>query len=260
MSRILVCVLLLLVSASPLTAQTGWRYTALGDSLAAGAWAVRGYVVRYNEYLIIDTATPTVLVNLGQPGWTSSDLLQALQNDSLFRYAVKHSKIVTWDIGGNDLLRARSQYKRRTCGGADNQDCLRAGVGLFKSNWDQIMAMFLELRNETSGNIKHTIIRTMDIYNPFIAVDSQSDTWPNDAGSDFVVLKPYLEEVNAYIASTSTLAGIPYARVYLAYNGPTGDEDPILKGYIAFDGLHPNDLGHKVMADLLRDLAYQPLR
>ena len=37
-------------------------------------------------------------------------------------------------------------------------------------------------------------------------------------------------------------------------------EDPSDKGYITFDGLHPNDNGHKVIADLFRDLDYAPLR
>jgi lysophospholipase L1-like esterase len=53
---------------------------------------------------------------------------------------------------------------------------------------------------------------------------------------------------------------VPYAKVYLAFNGPSGDEDPAAKGYLSFDGLHPNDTGHRVIAGKLRLLGYAPLR
>jgi lysophospholipase L1-like esterase len=240
-------------------AQSQWRYTALGDSLAAGFNAVAGYVIRYDVYVSSDTGKAALLYNLGQPGWKSSDLRDALTNDSTFKYLVSHSRVITWDIGGNDLLSARRRYKELACGGVDNQDCLRSTVAAFKENWDQIVNQLLELRRESPGNIKRTVIRTMDIYNPFVAVDSAADSWPADAGNDFQVLKPYLDEVNSHIAQSSATNAIPFAPVYLAFNGADGTEDPRAKGYISIDGLHPNDAGHKVMADLLRSLGYAPL-
>ena len=44
--------------------------------------------------------------------------------------------------------------------------------------------------------------------------------------------------------------------VYLAFNGPNGDQDPVGKGYISIDAFHPNDAGHKVIADAFRKLGY----
>jgi lysophospholipase L1-like esterase len=49
------------------------------------------------------------------------------------------------------------------------------------------------------------------------------------------------------------------AQVHLAFNGPNGEEDPIAKGLITGDGIHPNDNGHKAIADALRALGYAPL-
>jgi lysophospholipase L1-like esterase len=74
--------------------------------------------------------------------------------------------------------------------------------------------------------------------------------------NDFQALKPYLEDVNAYIASSSAANGILSADVYHAFNGPNGDQDPSSKGYLAFDNFHPNALGHFVIASLLRGLGY----
>ncbi|MBO0859537.1 MAG: SGNH/GDSL hydrolase family protein, partial [Chloracidobacterium sp.] len=184
---------------------------------------------------------------------TSSDLLGAIRGNPLFRVSVAASPIVTINIGGNDLLDVRNSYKGRTCGGTDNQDCLRAGVATLKANFNAILAEVRSLRGS-----RNTIIRTMDIYNPYVNEDRAQDSWPNDQGNDFQVLKPYIEMVNNQIASTATARNIPYAKVYLAFNGPNGDIDPGDRGLIAFDGLHPNESGHLMIAELLRGLGYSP--
>jgi lysophospholipase L1-like esterase len=96
----------------------------------------------------------------------------------------------------------------------------------------------------------------MDIYNPYVNEDRAADTWAGDAGNDFVVLKPYLDEVNAHIAFTAAAYNFGFAPVYRSFNGLDGDEDPSDKGLLAFDGFHPNTAGHALIAQLLRSLGY----
>jgi lysophospholipase L1-like esterase len=253
----LILVVVLLVGASQgttLAAPASWDYVALGDSLATGFGAFKGYVPLYEAHVETDTGVAVTRTNLGQNGWTSSQLLSALRNDPTFRRATREAEIVTWNIGGNDLRAARNSYKKGTCGGADNQDCLRAGVAKLKTNWDAITAEVLELRATSN-----TIVRTMDIYNPYVRTDTISDTWQNDGGMyDFQVFKRYVDEVNYHIATTSYTSGIPYAEVYLTFNGTTGDEDPKSMGYLSFYGVHPNNTGHRIIADELRKLGYIP--
>jgi lysophospholipase L1-like esterase len=253
----LILVVVLLVGASQgttLAAPASWDYVALGDSLATGFGAFKGYVPLYEAHAETDTGVAVTRTNLGQNGWTSSQLLSALRNDPTFRRATREAEIVTWNIGGNDLRAARNSYKKGTCGGADNQDCLRAGVAKLKTNWDAITAEVLELRATSN-----TIVRTMDIYNPYVRTDTISDTWQNDGGmNDFQVFKRYVDEVNYHIATTSYTSGIPYAEVYLTFNGTTGDEDPKSMGYLSFYGVHPNNTGHRIIADELRKLGYIP--
>jgi len=228
-------------------------YTALGDSLAFGAFAPigQGYVPRYDEFVETDTGASLYLVDLGIPGWTSLDLVQALRTNSIFRISVFYSSVVTWDIGGNDLSAARNKYKSGTCGGSDNQDCMKAAVAALKANWNGIIGQIRRLRRG-----RPTIIRTMNIYNPFVNIDKASDSWPGDGVNDFEALKPYLEDANAYIAAASAANGVLTADVYHAFNGANADEDPSSKGYLAFDGFHPNALGHFVIASLMRSLGY----
>jgi lysophospholipase L1-like esterase len=236
------------------------NYTALGDSLAFGIldFSRGGYVPRYAGYVQSDTGSNVTLNNLAQNGWTSARLLDALRTDGNFRNSIANSQVVTWDIGGNDFLRNMDDYKSGTCGGSDNQNCLRDAITNFKANWNAIIAEILSLRS--NGN---TVIRTMDIYNPFVNAQKSSDSWAADGGlNDFQVIKPYLDEANRHILTTTAANSIPCARVYRAFNGANGDEDAGDKGYIsAFDpsGVHPNDTGHRVIADLFRALGYFPL-
>src|SRR5215217_1742330 len=198
----LILVVVLLVGASQgttLAAPASWDYVALGDSLATGFGAFRGYVPRYETHLETDTGVAVTRTNLGQNGWTSSQLLSALRSDPKFRRSTRGAEVVTWNIGGNDLRAARSSYKNKTCGGTDNQDCLRAAAARLEANWDAITAEVLSLRSTNN-----TIVRTMDIYNPYVRTDKASDTWQNDGGlNDFQVFKTYIDEVTGHIAPTS---------------------------------------------------------
>lgn len=255
--RLGICVVLLVTQLAAPRAQAAENrlYVALGDSLAFGAFAPigRGYVPTYRNMIEANVGVNVRLVNLGIPGWKSGDLRAALRGNLLFRVFVANASVVTWNIGGNDFLSARNSYKDITCGGPDNQDCLRATVATFKINWNAIVAEILSLRRTSN-----TIIRTMDIYNPFVNEDRAKDTWPNDQGNDFQVAKPYLEAVNSHIAMTAIARNIPFARVHHTFNGPSGEGDPSDLGYIFFDGIHANGRGHRRMAELLGDLGYGP--
>jgi lysophospholipase L1-like esterase len=232
------------------------NYTALGDSIAFGLYAPlgQGYVPLYADSIRSSLSLPVTLSPLAIPGWTSGDLLNAVRGNFVFRFSIYLSEVVTWNIGGNDLRAARSQYKGRTCGGSDNQECLRTAVAQFKANWNGIMAEIFALRR-----FRPTIIRTMDIYNPYVNEDQASDTWPADGGNDFQVLNAYLNQVNEHIAVTSTANHIRFAPVHLWFNGSAGTIDPANLGLLAFDGFHPGPAGHALIAILLAQQGYVPV-
>jgi lysophospholipase L1-like esterase len=204
-----------------------WDYVALGDSLAVGIGGRRGYVDRYASHLRTDTGARVNVLNLGQGGQTSSQLLRALRSDPSMRQALGQAEVITFNIGINDLGHAGEAYENGSCGGDDNQECLHTAVESLEENWDAVIAELLSLRS--TGN---TIIRTAGIgYTP--RVDE--------------VFEPYVEDVNHHIATTAANNDIPYAQPYLG------------KEYLSSDGLHPNDNGYEVIADRLRELGYRPL-
>lgn len=134
-------------------------------------------------------------------------------------------------------------------------------VSTFQSNWDAITVEIISRRAPSN-----TILRTMDIYNPWVRADKAKNTVADakepiqSRGDDFQVLKYYIDQLNGHTASASNSNSVPYARVYLLFNGINGDEDPIAKGYIHTDGLHPSDTGVQSVADLLRGFGYAPFR
>jgi lysophospholipase L1-like esterase len=237
---------LLFAVRSEAQAQT-WQYTALGDSLAFGLNDSQGgYAARFRNYVQADTGASVNLINRGVSGWTSADLLHALRTDESLRAQIAGSQIVTWNIGANDFQDAVSRYQSGSCGGADNQDCIRAAVANLKTNWNAIVAQILSLRSPSN-----TILRTMDNYNPAVDLARLFGLLP--------VIKPYLEEVNRFIFLSAVNNRIGCARVYLAFNGVNGESDAGRRGYISPDGVHPNDLGHDIIASEFRALSYAPL-
>lgn len=204
-----------------------WDYVALGDSLAAGVGAERGYVERYADHVRADTGARVRVVNLGVSGQTSGELLGSLREDPATRRALRGAELVTLNIGINDLGHAGEAHENGSCGGADNEECLRAAVEEVKGNWDEIVAEISTLRPADN-----TIIRTAGLgYVPRVGG----------------VYGPYLDDVNRHIATTARENGIPYAEIHLNQEG------------MSPDGVHPNDAGYEVIAGELRELGYAPL-
>ena len=246
---LLALLLVTYTSAQQLEAPTGATfYTAMGDSLAAnvGATNANGYVPQYCAYAQTDTFNACILNNLGVSGWNSTQLLNAVRNDQNFRNSIANSAIVTWDIGGNDLTGPLNSFLFGNCGGADNQNCLRAAVAQFKTNWNGIMAEIVGLRS-TNNNV----LRTMNIYNPFVGLLRLTNTLP--------VANRYLGEVNDHIETTCATNHVIMANVFYAFNGANGEEDPQTRGYLFTDNFHPNDTGYRIIADLFRDARFAPI-
>lgn len=233
-------------STKKAVAATALKYVALGDSITE-----LGVVPsKYRSYIINDLKNYTFIVNQGVNGSTSTDLNQNLTNNQNLRNEITTANVVTIEIGSNDFFYTRGTYQSGNCGGADNQDCLRSMVTTFKSNWDSIISAVKTL---TPSN---TAIRALDIYYSVAVVDMLTEP---PFSNSFAVLNSYLGQMNQYINTVSPANGIPVAQVHTAYNGVNGDENPIAKGYILSDAVHPTDLGAKVIADQLRVLGYLPL-
>ena len=192
-----------------------WDYVVLGDSMG---WYYPDY---YAAHIEADLGVKVKLHNWAVGDQTSSGLLNLLRINEELRDTIREAKVVTLDFGINELEQAGMQYMGGICGGADNLDCVRETLKSLRANFEGIMDEILSLRSTSDA-----IIRAMNYYN------SRVNSWKKDPGfwKDW---KPIWDALNEHMVQAASEHNIPVARVYEAFNGPNGDEDPADKGYIS---------------------------
>jgi lysophospholipase L1-like esterase len=217
------------------------RYAALGDSVT---WQ-NYYVATYSNHVETDLNTEVAATNLGTPAWLSGALLNALRNNQTYRDAVAEADLITIFIGLNDFQWVRSHYldPNSTVCPPPKDTCMPAMVAAFQSNWAQILAEI-----DALNPAANTAVRTLTIYNPYVAQDQ--------ASGNFAYLNGFLDQMNATILASPDV-GIPVADLHSVFNGASGTVDATAAGYFtAPDVLHPNAAGHTAMAGLLRGIGY----
>ena len=164
----------------------------------------------------------------------SSELLEKLRADEVYRRSLADADIVTVFIGFNDFAFGSAVYYYGRCGGTDNQDCMNTIVSNLGANLRNIVA---QIRSIRSG--RRTAILLSDLYDPYVGVQP--------------ILVPFMNQMNSSIHSIADSEGLAVANVARMFNGPDGFGDPNQKGYIR-DGVHPSAAGQAVIADQFRDL------
>lgn len=205
---------------------------AIGDSIPFG------YNLENNNNHVSKEAFPALIGeeadlrvrNLGVPGWTSNDLLDALKNDQKYRQAVAHADYVTISIGSNDLLQSFSVNQTFLMGLATGQISatpqeIQSALGIpsLLGNLNEILTTVNELSDAK--------IVVYNIYNPFIQADPR-----HQVGAEF------LPEINQAIAQTA--AKSENVTVVDAFSVFNRDE------YLITGDIHPTTAGHEVLAEI----------
>jgi len=231
---------------------SGPLYIALGDSLSAGVGASgfdpkKGFVGLVHDALPPDFA----LLNLGVAGYDSSELIQKGEleratgeikdrnNDS---NADNDVRALTIEIGGNDLLDIFFNYVLPgQCPsveeGLKKPECvalLRRALDLYEPNLNKILTTL----QQAGPNVDIFLIT---LYNPFsggsptldelgeLSLEGRADT-------------PFPEGLLDIIRRQAEAHHVHLVEVYPLFEGKAHE-------YIAADTIHPNDTGHRVMAD-----------
>jgi lysophospholipase L1-like esterase len=129
------------------------------------------------------------------------------------------------------------------CGGVDNQDCIQEVFSIYRTDTEEIIAEIISLRRPSEA-----LIRIMDTWQ--LKVSETKET------GSFEMYNAYWREANAHIVEVATSYGIPVARIFDAFMGEGGVEDPRDLGYVGSDGLHPIQDGIDLMAEIFRNLGY----
>lgn len=214
-----------------------WDLVVFGDSMT---WF---WPKIYADHIEADLGVTVTLHDWSRSNRHSTQLLYILQTDEELRSLLSEAEVIAFDIPAKHVRQATYSYDAGTCGGSDDQDCLREGLALYEADVDAILDEILSLRSTEDA-----LIRTMDYYLSGVNQLQRAGTYE--------VLYPYYSECCDYLAEAASQRNIPVARVHLAFNGPNGDEDPADKGFIGNDGIHVGPEGATVIAGLYRELGY----
>jgi len=213
-------------------------YTALGDSFTMSFMDI------YAAHVEMDLGVQVILHNWRVGGQRSSELLKALRGDDVLRNAIREAEVVTFMVPMASFKEPSISYITR--GDVENQDCMHTVFALYQKDAKGIFTELLSLRKPSEANL-----RVMDCYLPPFLFDE----WKQHGM--YQELKSWWEKFNDHVAQLASERNIPMARVRLAFNGPSGDVNPV--EYIGEDGWHVNERGAALVAKLHRELGYAPL-
>jgi lysophospholipase L1-like esterase len=207
------------------------HYVAVGDSLTAGFGVPNGlgYAEVYRTLAEQALGVPVHLYNAGVNGDTSVDMLRRLRDDMALRDRVRDAHLISFTVGGNDLLGAAKQFYL-------DQDVahLKQALQLTRSHIGLLIKEVKLLKHQSASG--SYAIRVADLYNP-IPFFPESVYW----------VQRFNRIYRRFEGADLLVADI--------YNPFLGNESRLL----SHDLIHPNEQGHEIMAKQLHQLGYSPL-
>jgi lysophospholipase L1-like esterase len=225
-------------------------YLALGDSLSEGIGASDAEETSFVALVHKELGSNVELMNLGVAGDTSQDLIDKQLDRAIDEITTRNSdanpdndvSVVTLEIGGNDLLENFFDFVLPgTCpnveDGLNNPECVkqvRETLDTYGPNLDEILTRLREADPDVP-------IFLLTLYNPFsggvrmlddlveLALEGQPDT-------------PFPEGLHDIVREQAEAHDAHLVEVGPQFEGKSRE-------YIATDLIHPNDTGHRMMAD-----------
>ncbi len=205
----------------------GGALVALGDSISFG-WDLGNnwnpspnafpYLLGRAEHLPVD--------DLGYPGWTTANLLAALKT-ARYTHTLSTAKLVTIDIGSNNLLQAAGAYGLLGPAAPPTAVGLAGMVGAISTMARQLREIVADVHREAP----HARIVLYNLYDPL----PPSPAAPNQDARAVVRL------ANQAIFRVARASHVPLANVYAAFNGQQRvDVQP--------GNFHPTVHGQEVLA------------
>ncbi|MFA9556983.1 GDSL-type esterase/lipase family protein [Evansella sp. AB-rgal1] len=214
---------------------------SLGDSITSGYNLANPeseafpYLINKDRYHV---------QNLGVPGWTSGDLLQALLFDETYKEAISTANVITLFIGSNDFLQAlKLEDILRNPSLFDPEKMekdIQEATDVFSKNLKQIMNI---VQSDSSASI---ILYT--IYNPVIS--DESFLWE----LVYFIADEMIKDLNNNIISNyhSPHNSVEVVDAYSVFSRNQAS-------YIITGDIHPNAAGQQQLADLAITALLKPI-
>jgi len=216
----------------------------IGDSVTSGYNCdCEAFVGLYATQLAAKDDVATTSVNLGVPGWTSSQLLAAMTEPGAFRNQVAKADIVLVTIGANDLTPLESEGPSGC-----PATCYTPLINTAGHNLE------LTVDAARAANPAHppTVLVT-DYWNVF----QDGDVGTAENGPAFQSWSDVLTRAEStQICQGAQNADATCVSLYAPFRG-NGSLNPT--SLLASDGDHPDAIGHQLIASTLLAATPQPL-
>lgn len=169
------------------------------------------------------------VADLGNPGWTSTNLLKALSTSS-FEDALKTAKLVTVDIGSNDLLQLAEKDGLLTPSNT-NPTLTDAQKKEFSDAVQQFGTNITKILGTVKTEAPNATVEVINLYNPL----------PTTLTSLHAIGDQFIKAENALITAAAAQYKMPVADAYTAIEGHQSD-------LIRPLDVHPNAAGHQAIA------------
>ena len=226
--------------------QNPLKLVAIGNSTPAG-YGIKpqeNYLRVYAEYIEQDLNVEVEIINWAK--LESRNLLgwvQAITTDEVFRMDIKNADIITIWISWHEIMpyiyKTERVYKKEL-----NMTTKKMG--------DSFNILFVEITR--LADPKETLIMVAETGIP----PAIAETWKEN--NFYQELKQYAyEDWREYLIEAAENNNIKVVPTYKAFNGQAGNS-MLPEVYIQKDGIHFSAKGHKLIADLHRNMGYNPLK
>lgn len=201
------------------------RILVFGDSIAYGAWdSSGGWVERlkmaaHHQTLASDGAQKIQVLNLGIGGDTSTKILQRMEQELLARQSAAWPFVFVMSYGAND---------ERTVNGQ-----VETPLALFEENTNKIIA----IAQQYSTHIFFLGAAPIGAATVVFKGQEYSDT--------------RMVQYDATVRRLAEAAGVRYVPVR-----PVFEREGVEHLY-AYDGIHPNDRGHELIATIIQHALHE---
>lgn len=215
----------------------------IGDSVTSGTNCnCEPFVGLYATQLASQQDLTTSSVNLGVPGWTSTQMLASLTQPGAFRNQVAKADILLVTIGANDLNPLEAQ----------SVDCSASCYQPLVDSIGRNVGLIIAAAQAIHPGHPPTILVT-DYWNVF----QDGDVGTSENGAAFQNWSDALTHAEStQVCNAARQAGVTCVGLYQPFKGD-GSQNPT--SLLAPDGDHPNAAGHELIAATLLANTPQPV-
>jgi lysophospholipase L1-like esterase len=229
-------------------------YIALGDSLSAGVGASEPEATAFVPLVHAGLGGNVGLLNLGHSGDDSFELVEHGHLDDAVEIIEERNGddtpgndvvLVTLEIGGNDLLDLYfSLVLPGTCPNIQEGLQKPVCVNAVRESMDAYAPNLREILSSLQEADPDLPIVLLTLYNPFSGSAINAFEPIGELALEGTPGTPFPEGLNDIMRAEAAVAGVTLADVYPSFVGKAPE-------YVAFDLIHPDDDGHRVMADIV---------